>query len=273
VLIKNVAQSILFLAFGLLYSPYISATHNKPVKPLSPKMWVREKAYSSSAPYNQASSHEGLYRLVTKKFVRSSQRIIGNGENRKYLTHDEPIFINGRHDQRWWGIYRVVTEFERKGVSKKVVLLRLLALAELMRTTDNSSSLHIVMQQQEITKVDIVLPLSAINHCHSSKANDLNSLSHEFQARILGSVNGQKYSVTNQVVILDKGDMDNLKCGEELTLLEPSVQSQWDFPNADIGSVQVIQTYPYFSLALITQTTAAISSGYLAVADERKNNE
>lgn len=243
------------------------------MKPLSPKMRVIEKARSSSAPYNQASNHRGLYRLVTKKFMKSSLRIIGNGENRKYLTHDEPLYINGRHDQQRWGIYRVVTEFERKGVNKKVVLLRLLAIAELMRTTDNSSSLHIVMQQQEITKVDIVLPFSDINHCNSPKANDLNSLSQEFQARILGSVNGQKYSVTNQVVILDKGAIDSLKCGEELTLVEPSVQSQWHLPNAHIGRVQVIQTYPYFSLALITQTTAAISNGYLAVADERKNNE
>lgn len=272
-LIKNLAQSILFLAFGLIYSPYISATHNKPVKPLSPKVRVIEKLHSSSTLNNQTSSHEGLYRLVTKKFVKSSQRIIGNGENRKYLAHDGPIYINGSHVQQRWGIYRVVTEFERKGVSKKVVLLRLLALAELVTTTENSSSLHIVTQQQEITKADIVLPLSDINHCYSPKANGLNSLSHQFQARILGSVNGQKYSVTNQVVILDKGDIDGLKCGEELTLLEPSVQSQWHLPTADIGRVQVIQTYPYFSLALITQTTAAISSGYLAVADERKNNE
>lgn len=261
---KNLAQSILFLAFGPFYSPHINAVNNKPIKPLTPQVLQIDKTNLPSISDHYVLHHRNVHRLVSEQIKKSAQVIIYAGDGRKYLTHNESLHINGNHERQKWGIYRVVTNFSRKNTSEKMVLLRLLGLAELISTTDNSSSLDIVMQYQEITQTDIALPLPTINHCDTSKFTPLGSIPNNLRVTILGGASEQKYSATNQVVILDRGEVDGLRCAEELAVFEPSIQSKWTLPNIEIGRIQVFQTYPFFSLALITQSSTTVRSGNFA---------
>ena len=254
----------------------------KPMRKLTPKLRIRDKDALPTLPDNLVMPYIKSDRLVSEETLVNAEHVLGTSDGRKYLSGDDRIYISGEHTHQEWGIYRVVSRFERDGLGETMVALRLVATATLAQTGKEHSGLSVVSQQQEILLNDIVLPEVGLDKLSLSRTFYPGPAKKHMTANVLGSIEGIKYTARNQVVVIDRGIHDKMRQGTMFNLVEAGAEVYGDagefsyesqgigngvqLPEAMVGSLMVIRPYQYFSLAIITYSRAPVSNQLLAVS-------
>ncbi|WP_165309944.1 hypothetical protein [Vibrio ziniensis] len=97
--------------------------------------------------------------FIDQTLYSQSPRVLANSEEHQYITQQELIYFDGKQSNHHvWGIYRPEVEFQHDNQS--ILVLRFLAIGELVESSGNISILHISKQQQEVRKGDCLLPLN-----------------------------------------------------------------------------------------------------------------
>ncbi len=258
----------------------------KPMKKITPHIRKSSKQAISTLSDGLVSPYLKSDQLLTTQQLEDALRVLGTSEGRKFLSHNERIYIDGKVTHPDWAVYRLVEQYQRSGddVDATAYSLRLVAKAQLKESNDKASALQVVSQQQEILQNDIVLPVIG---------DDL-TLSTVFQpspapvglvANIKGSMESHHFMAVNQVVVIDRGSDDGLTQGSSFHLAKQGAViygskgdyryekevgvngfSSADLPPVSIGHMVVIRPYAKFSLALITQSLEPIGVNSLAVS-------
>ncbi|PJC85161.1 hypothetical protein CSW98_16330 [Vibrio sp. HA2012] len=222
-------------------------------------------------------------KMISEDSLSEADYVLGSSNRRHYLSADEPVYINGEHAHKAWGIYRVAGIFRRKEPTSSMVALRKIAAAVLVSTENKISKLRLVSQRQEIQPNDIVLPdTHMVPALFSAEVNAPEIENIFMYARILGSVGDGDFAVAGQSVVLDRGINDRVYPGMVFHLIESgavvygeggafSYRGKKDaerifLPDIFIGSVTVIQSYQYLSLAVINFSLLPVTKQLVAVS-------
>lgn len=254
----------------------------KPVKKLSPKARITEKKAVPTVAEGLVMPYLSSDRLVDEETLGNAVRVMGSTKGSKYLTAEDVLYINGEQTATEWAIYRPVETFSREDMSKEITALRLIAKGELIEASAEYSGLKITSQLQEILRNDIALPNQMI------ESGDFTTTFYPLpspqgsSARLLGNIEGIRFSSTNQVVVIDKGAVDDLKQGSVFDLKEDALPVYQDgdgfkkefglfdkkiiLPQSKVGELLVIRPYEYFSLALITNSIKPINNEVMVVS-------
>jgi len=236
----------------------------KPMVKLSPKVRVLEKEAVSTVNAGLVLPYIESDRLLSASELDASPRVLGASDGKKYLSNQGLLYISGEHQVKTWTIYRPLEEYQRD--DHTVVALKKIATAELQESQPQFSGLNVVTQSQEVMVDDIALPdVDVEMHSLSTTFYPAPTPKESF-ANILGSLEGSQYVGQNQVVILDRGEKDQLRQGSMFELFSQGVEVSIEgddsdearLPDTRIGNLMVIRPYPYFSLALVTESTEPV---------------
>ncbi|WP_244230792.1 LysM peptidoglycan-binding domain-containing protein [Vibrio ouci] len=234
----------------------------KPMVKLSPSVRLVDKRPIPTLKPELVLSYLEPDRLLSQASIESSARVLGASHGRQFLTEQDAVYVSGLQPQSSWGIYRQMASFTRK--DKVVVALKRIASAEQVEYGEHMTRLHVTEQRQEIMPNDIALPeqsellARATNRFYPTPA----PTNHGVQ--ILGSLTGQRYVGQYDVVVLNRGLIDELVQGNMFELYQPGAQVTLDngqlasLANTHIGNLIVIRPYQHFSLALVSESTQPI---------------
>ena len=258
----------------------------KPFKKLSPKIRTVEKSPLPTVSPALIVPYLNSDKLIDQFTFEHAFHVLGTHDGRRYLSAQDPVYVDGVLEHERWGIYRVVSEFERRHEQNvaQAYALKQIATAALVTQHDNFSQLAITTLNQEVQVNDLVLPMT-----HTQPESLTNRFSPSpapfgLHTSILGSIDGGKYMAINQVVVVDRGSEDGLVQGNMFVLKEPSTavgggkgkyayqtdtngdSKAIQFPSRRVGELMVIRPYQQFSLALITKSTVPVSQHIMAVS-------
>ena len=264
----------------------------KPVKKLSPKARITEKKAVPTVAEGLVMPYLKSDRLVDDETLENAAKVMGSSKGSKYLTAEDTLYISGKQAWTDWAIYRPVETFSRDDVSQQITALRLIAKGELIEASDEFSGLKITTQLQEIIRNDIALPVQALENGDFTATFYPLPSPQGTSAKLLGNIEGIRYSSINQLVVIDKGTSDELRQGSVFDLKEDAhpvykdgddfakdngfLDSKITLPQSKVGELLVIRPYKYFSLALITNSTKPINKEVSVVsplAEELTTND
>ncbi len=254
----------------------------KPVKKLSPQARITERKAVPTVAEGLVIPYLNSDRLVDEDTLDNAVKVMGSTKGSKYLTAEDVLYISGEQTATQWAIYRPVETFSREDISKQITALRLIAKGELVEASKEFSGLKITLQLQEIVRNDIALPNQMIESAEFTTTFHPLPSPQGSAAKLLGNIEGIRFSSTSQVVVIDRGTADALQQGSVFDLKEfahPVYQDgdgfkkefglfdkQITLPQSKVGELLVIRPYEYFSLALITNSTKPISNGVTVVS-------
>lgn len=221
-------------------------------------------------------------KLITEQRLAQVPRVLGASDERGYMVKGDTVWVDTALDigDNWW-VYRLGTDFERTGDEPaKIVSLQQIAKLEVIAQKGNLSLLSVASLRQEIHQNDLLLPAPLLGSppemtfSPSQPAVDL-------RATVLGHLDGRGYMATSQVVVLDRGRLDDLVAGNVLQLYrsgakvagskgsyhyqtDNNVAQQHQLSDIHIGEVMVIRPYDSFSLAVVTRSTEPFHAGVQA---------
>lgn len=234
----------------------------KPKVKLSPSVRIVEKSPLPTIKPELVLPYLDSNLLLGQALVESSVRVLGASHGRQLLTEQDVVYISGQQPVSSWGIYRQLATFTRN--EHIVVALKRIADAEHVEYAEQLTRLRVIEPRQEILPNDIVLPdnfealANATNHFYPIPA----LVGHN--AQILGSLTGQRYVGQYDVVVLDRGLVDELVQGSMFELYQQGAVVKLDnakqvsLAKTHIGNLVVIRPYQHFSLALVSQSTQPI---------------
>ncbi|NLS14364.1 LysM peptidoglycan-binding domain-containing protein [Vibrio sp. SM6] len=206
-------------------------------------------------------------RLLDESALQSAAQVLATPSGRHYLTKETPLRIAGEHSEMWWGIYRHLSQYSRSEFQAAVHGLQQVAVAQRIQSAAEMTTLAIQSQHQEVRVGDIALPLlpSAV------PAKPLAFYSGNIE--ILGNLEDTQYSQPNQWVVLSKGAYDGVSVGQVF-----AVYHKLDWPDLDaksqphlevtvtesqpiIGTIRVIESHAYFSLAQVVTGEWPLTQG------------
>ncbi|KGY07839.1 LysM peptidoglycan-binding domain-containing protein [Vibrio sinaloensis] len=231
----------------------------KPMVKLSPKVRVLDKKALPTINESLVLPYLESDRLLTEEELSTSARVLGSSDGDQYLTNHKLIYITGEHNHSDWVIYRPLDEYQRD--THKMTALKQIAKATLTSQEQGFSGLEISVQNQEILADDIALPvIEGVTDSLSTTFYPAPSPAQSV-ANLLGSLEGSHYVGQNQVVVIDRGDIDQLRQGSMFELYSPGakIEDGKHLPDTFIGHLMVIRPYEHFSLALVTQSAQPIS--------------
>ncbi|WP_053394377.1 LysM peptidoglycan-binding domain-containing protein [Vibrio nereis] len=237
----------------------------KPMMKLSPKVRVLEKEALSTVNEGLVLPYIESDRLLSESDIAVSPRVLGSSDGKTFLSNQGLLYITGEHKVKSWTIYRPLKKYTRD--DHQMVVLKQIATAELAETKSEFSGLSVVTQTQEILVDDIALPevdmdLSALSTTFYPAPSPQESV-----ANILGSIEGSQFVGQNQVVVIDRGAVDQLRQGSMFELykqgvsvdIEGAESDETYLPDTRIGHLMVIRPYAHFSLALVTESSEPVS--------------
>lgn len=223
-------------------------------------------------------------KLMTANSATQLPRILGASDEKGYMSPGDRIWVDAELllDTEWW-VYRVETDFTRNDETKaKVVSLKEIARLRTSEIQENMSLMTVESFRQEISQNDILLPAPLDNGDVDMNFSPSTAPA-GIQASVLGHLEGHGYIATSQIVVLDRGHLDNLAAGNVLQLFRLGAEvtgkkgnyaykkeHNWlsvkqQLSSLHIGEVMVIRPYEYFSLAVVTRSLEPFSAGVLAL--------
>ncbi|WP_029810713.1 LysM peptidoglycan-binding domain-containing protein, partial [Vibrio parahaemolyticus] len=172
----------------------------KPVKKLSPKARITEKKAVPTVAEGLVMPYLKSDRLLDQDALNNAAKVMGSSKGSKYLTAEDVLYIDGKQTATGWAIYRPVETFSRDDVSKEITALRLIAKGELVEASSDYSGLKITSQLQEILRNDIALPNQSVENTDFTTTFYPMPSPQGSSAKLLGNIEGIRFSSTNQVV-------------------------------------------------------------------------
>lgn len=243
------------------------------------------------APISSASSsileqHLTFDTLISDQEYRLAPRVLGSQEGWSYISTRTPFFADRPLDSEGWFIYRAVTHFER---NKEETVVRMVSLkkvgeAVLVRSLDDIAEMKLTRQRQEIKPNDILLPAlgaktGEIFHPKPGPQGVTGTM--------VGHLYGSNYVGHRQIVVVDLGETDGIDAGHTLSVVVPGAtmkgskgKMRYDsgvdnaggerkvLPSTSAGKLLVIRSYPFFSLAMVVDADTPLKADMPVVAAE-----
>ena len=215
-------------------------------------------------------------------------RVLGDSSHKGYMSPGDTMWVDSALAQgKAWRVYRPNREFSREvageGGEKSVLVwsLKEIARVEVSGHQGDLSRITIDKLREEIRQNDVLLPASLagpelnLSFAPSQPPADI-------EARVLGHLQGQNYIATSEVVVIDRGHLDQLEAGNILQLYRRGAvvegekgdyhyqdgrlrSGRYRLSDIAIGEVMVIRPYEHFSLAVVTRASEPFRSGVLAL--------
>lgn len=230
----------------------------KPMVKMSPKVRLLDKQALPTVNESLVLPYLESDRLLNEEDLAASARVLGSSDGLQYLTENKLVYISKANVHPDWVILRPLNEYQRG--EHKITALKQVATATWVSDDADFTGLKVVKQTQEILADDIALPVlegeeldfSTTFHPAPSPAQSV--------ATLLGALEGSHYVGKNQVVVIDRGQADQLRQGSMFELYDSGavVEDDKQLPDSLIGHLMVIRPYKHFSLALVTQSTQPV---------------
>jgi len=236
----------------------------KPVVSLTPAIHQRAKHPISviKPQYVQPFIEHDL--LLEGEAIHQMSRVIGNSTGSQLMDSQNVIYISAHQVAQEWGIYRLMNEFKRADKTAKVI--RKIAHGQLVARDEHYSSLRLTKQSHEVVAGDIAMPI--LQPSNSTTSLSLTPVSAEIdKVEILGAVEDSRYVGKDQAVVVNRGELDGVKQGSVFELFNSGAgdfrhrknNSSILFPDRRIGHMMVVRPYQHFSIAIITDSSEAVS--------------
>lgn len=235
------------------------------------------------------------HKLLTPANLARLPRVLGDSNEKGYMSPSDTVWVDTALEsgEEWW-VYRPDVPFSRTeelgdGMkSTQVLALKEIAKVKVAAVNDDASRMTIQSFRQEIRQNDVLLPAPLLG-----AEMDLSFAPSEppldVQATVLGHLEGQNYIATSQVVVLDRGLLDNVSAGNIFQLYRPGAKvlgkkgdyqyqknsyltEQYQLSEIAIGEAMVIRAYEYFSLAVVTRATEPFRAGVFALPPPQSQN-
>lgn len=217
--------------------------------------------------------------LIEDIDVNRAPRVLGSQEGWSYLSMRAPFYVDLPVTSQAWFIYRVGEKFERKfeGKTIKMRSLKQVGEAEVVAVLDDMSEMKLIKQTQEIKPNDILLPAlrNKTGDIIYPRAAPLGLI-----GNMVGHLYGSKYVGLRQIVVIDLGLEDGLVAGDTLSAQLPGSSLKGgrgkmryitgidneiepvftQLPARSAGTLLVIHSYPYFSLAMVANAEQPLSA-------------
>ncbi|OEE88731.1 peptidoglycan-binding protein [Enterovibrio norvegicus FF-162] len=225
--------------------------------------------------------------LIGEAEFGMAPRVLGSQDGWSYISTRTPFFIDASVESENWFIYRPVTTFERTENDQmlKMISLKKVAEAKLVRVHDDISELKLVKQSQEVRPNDILLPALGVK---TGSVFHPQTAPSGLEGNLIGHLYGSKYVGLRQIVVVDRGAEDGVKAGHALSVQQPGAvlkgvkgdmryESDIDtaaapvltqLPDQRAGMLLVIKSYPHFSLAMVVDATQPLSAPMLVTSAE-----
>lgn len=228
------------------------------------------------------------HKLLTPSKLERLPRVLGDSGTKGYMSPSESVWVDTALDQgeEWW-VYRPDVEFSRQQETDEgeqrvqVLALKEIARVKVAEIKGDLSRVAVNKFREEIRQNDVLLPAPLpgaemdLSFAPSQPPVDI-------EAKVLGHLEGQNYIATSQVVVIDRGHLDQLSAGNILQLFrtgavvkgkkgdyhykDGSLRSgHYQLSDVAIGEVMVIRPYEHFSLAVVTRASEPFRSGVLAL--------
>ncbi|MDC5803303.1 LysM peptidoglycan-binding domain-containing protein [Vibrio europaeus] len=236
----------------------------KPVVSLTPAIHQRAKQPISVIKPQHILPFIEHDLLLEGEAINEMSRVIGNSTGNQLMDSQNAIYISAHQVAQEWGIYRLMNEFKRADKTAKVV--RKIAHGQLVASDERYSSLRLTKQSHEVVVGDIAVPISQPSN--STTSLSLTPVSGQIdKVEILGAVEDTRYVGKDQAVVVNRGELDGVKQGSVFELFNSGVgdfthstnNSSIPFPDRRIGHMMVVRPYQHFSIAIITDSSEAVS--------------
>lgn len=223
-------------------------------------------------------------KLLSAQSLENVARVIGSSDGRSYMAPGDTIWVDSVLDggSEWW-IYRINETFTREGEGTKhqVMALQEVAKARVKAIDKERSLLRLTQLRQEIHQNDLVLP-APIDTRSLNMSFAPTVAPSQLQAQVVGSISGQQYMASKQVIILDRGHLDNFEPGQVFKLYRDGADisgpkgeyayhdsrfsgAEQQLKHIEVGEVMVLRPYEYFSLAVVTKSFEPFKAGVVAL--------
>ncbi|WP_299020664.1 LysM peptidoglycan-binding domain-containing protein [uncultured Photobacterium sp.] len=230
------------------------------------------------------------HKLLTPSKLERLPRILGDSSNKGYMSPSDAVWVDSTlvQGEKWW-VYRPDTEFSRtqetdEGEQKmRVLALKEIARVKVTESQDDISRVIIGQLREEIRQNDVLLP-APLPGAEMDLSFAPSPPPAGLEAKVLGHLEGHNYIATSQVVVIDRGHLDQLSAGNILQLYRSGAvvkgskgdyrykdrsgslfSNQFQLSDVAIGELMVLRPYEHFSLAVVTRASEPFCSGVLAL--------
>ncbi len=221
-------------------------------------------------------------RLIEQRLVAFLPRVLGSLEGRRYISARDPFYVDAPLKETFWSVYRLGSLFERQKGNKteKMVAVVKVADAKLNRLVGGLAEMELIKQYQEVRPNDLVLPQ---REDKKGQILSISSAPSGLEGQVIGHFGNTRYIGLKQIVVVNLGALDGLKAGHALLVTEKGAdlsgqkgqmqylksgpiesklgaislknEKRYQLPSKEIASLLVIQSYPYFSLAIVARAS------------------
>ncbi len=167
------------------------------------------------------------HRLLTSAELDRQPRVLGDSNEKGYISLGDTVWVDTVLELgEWWWVYRPGKLFSRQrpkgGEDISVRGLEEIAKVKVIGIEGDISQVSLNFFRQEIRQNDVLLPAPL-----PSEKVSLHFVPSEpslgIQANILGPLDAQSYIATTDVVVLDRGHLDNVSAGNIFHLYRRSL--------------------------------------------------
>ncbi|MGF1717241.1 LysM peptidoglycan-binding domain-containing protein [Photobacterium chitinilyticum] len=234
------------------------------------------------------------HRLLTSAELDRLPRVLGDSNGKGYISPGDTVWVDtGLELGEWWWVYRPGKLFSRQlpkgGEGISVRGLEEIAKVKVTEIEGDISQVSLSSFRQEIRQNDVLLPASLPREKVSLRfvpsEPPLN-----IQAKILGHLDVRSYIATSDIVVLDRGHLDNVSAGNIFHLYRSGalvegdkgeyqyqnsgyLKKQYQLSQMALGEIMVIRPYEHFSLAVVTRATEPLGLDILALPPRQPFSE
>ena len=217
--------------------------------------------------------------LILETDLHFAPRVLGSQDGWSYLSTRAPFYVDLPVKDQEWFVYRIGNQFEREldGEIIKMMSLKKIAKAKLNRALAEISEMQLIEQTQEVRPNDILLPAvgKKTGSIFFPRPAPIGTI-----GNMVGHLYGSKYVGLRQIVVVDLGLKDGLNAGDTLSAQLPGSSLKGgkgvmryttdidnihepvvtQLPPRSAGTLLVIHSYPYFSLAMVAESKQPLSA-------------
>ncbi|MGR5096504.1 LysM peptidoglycan-binding domain-containing protein [Vibrio maritimus] len=248
----------------------------KKLEKLSPRIQIASKAPIAAINAITQARYTRREGLVLSSELRDFPKVIGSSTGLKYVTAQDDVYINYQGNETDWAIYRVSQTFSALQPEYSMQQVRMVAVAKTKSKSADITTLEIERPNHEVKQQDVVIPLSSIQTPEHLQSFEPHAGIPVDGLAIVGMMEATHYAVRGQAVVLNHGFVSGIEQGSSYTLMRPAQAFQFaqgehgltdtyqeglsqQLPTIEIGHLVVIRSYPFFSIALITEASEPIT--------------
>ncbi|MGL5291232.1 MAG: hypothetical protein ACRC9T_04815 [Vibrionaceae bacterium] len=225
--------------------------------------------------------------LIHKKALAQEPRVLGNQHKLQLIDKSMTFFVDAKLSSEPWAVYRPIATFKRSMAEKNIemVSLEYVAMASVVQHDGKITQMALQSQYQEVRPNDILLRPYLLKKYTLRSANASKPCA---VGAVEGQINGRRYAGLDDLVVVNLGLRDGIRQGASLTAVAKPVDVQgeratqfsdaaqdgvnyqykklqqnttYTLPKQALGELNIVQVFPYFSLAKVQTARQPIAAG------------